>query len=175
MSGLEVFGAVAAAIQLSTSFLGHLNTIRNAPKERRRLFEEVVSLMSILNAVRDALDQDEKQNAAIETQLKTPLANFSQRLELMEEKLLRKSRLRDLGWPIERSEVEASLQAIERVKTTCAFVLGYSNRCSSLEPLYTPKADWSQTIDKRGQRENTWRGRKNQPDGCGCSGQVSSA
>lgn len=135
MSGLEAFGAVAAAIQLSVSFLGHLMTIKNASKERTRLFEEVTSLMNILNAVRDAVDQDEKQNAAIETQLKKPLANFSQSLELMGEKLSKRSRLRDLGWPIERNEVEASLQAIERVKTTCAFFLGYSTRYSSLKPL----------------------------------------
>lgn len=151
MSGLEVFGAVAAAIQLSMSFLGYLNTIRNAPKERSSLFGEVTSLMIILNAVRDALDKDEKQKDAIETHLETPLADFSQRLKSMEEKLSKKSRLRDLGWPIEKSDVRESLEAIERLKTTCTFVLENSSRCSSPMTTYTREANWGQTIDNRGE------------------------
>lgn len=151
MSGLEVFGTVAAAIQLSMSFLRYLNTIRNASEERSSLFGEVTSLMIILNAVRDASDQDEKQKDAIETYLEMSLADFSQRLKSMTEKLSKKSRLGDLRWPIEKSDVKESLQAIERLKTTCTFVLENCNRCSSLMTSYTREANWGQTIDRRGE------------------------
>lgn len=126
-SVLQLIGVAGKAIK-------YLNDIKNAPRERFRLAQELNSLYGILIELENRADEakasgddDWLRGVQSLTFKFGPVEQLETALELIVNKVKPVSRFKKVGkalvWPFTRREVEELLRQVERQKSTIIFVL----------------------------------------------------
>ena len=137
MDPITAIGAAASVLQLigvAGKAIKYLNDIKNAPRERFRLAQELNSLYGILIELESREDEakasgDDKWLRGIQslTVKFGPIEQLQSALELIVNKVKPVSRIKNVGkvlkWPFTKKEVEEILKQIERQKSTINFAL----------------------------------------------------
>ncbi len=137
MDPITAIGAGASVLQLigvAGKAIGYLNEIKNAPRERFRLTQELNSLYGILIELESRVDEskasgDDQWLRGIQSlTLKFgPTEQLQTALNLIVNKIKPVSRIKKAGkaliWPFTKKEVEEILRQVERQKSTINFAL----------------------------------------------------
>lgn len=134
MDPITVIGLVASVVQLietTAIVVQYLNEVKNAPKERARLAQEVTNLLALLTTLRYKLEEANGTDpwfVGIRSlgvalgpldQLKNAMEDLAKKLEARDGLKISKS----LIWPINKKECDRILAKIEREKTSIGLAL----------------------------------------------------
>ena len=137
MDPITAIGASASVLQLigvAGKAIKYINDIKNAPRERFRLAQELSSLYGILIELESRVDEpntsgDDKWLRGLQslTVKFGPIEQLGAALSLIVDKVKPTSKIRTAGraliWPFTKKEIEETLEQIERQKSTISFAL----------------------------------------------------
>ena len=134
---LSVTSGIIAILQLASSVVQYLNTVRDASDERQKLITEIGSVTGFLYLLNESADGPYRVNAQHTTYKSLYLANgpldqFKAALNELAAKLrpahggLRRTG-KALLWPFQKSEINGILYRIERQKTLIGLALQNDN------------------------------------------------
>lgn len=137
MDPITAIGAGASVLQLiaqAGKAIQYLNDVKNAPRERFRLTQELNSLCGILIELESRVDEaktsgDDKWLRGLQslTVKFGPIQQLGVALELIVEKVKPGSKIKKVGkaliWPFTKKEIEEILKQVERQKSTINFAL----------------------------------------------------
>ena len=126
MDPLSVSASITALLQLASTVIQYLNSVKGASEDRRRILSELASVTGILYILQDQADQA-KQDHQWSSTLQSlnlpegPLSQFRSALERLSSKLAPPTTpLKKLGkvivWPFQQEEIREILDSIERQK-----------------------------------------------------------
>jgi hypothetical protein len=126
MDPMSITASIIAILQLTTTLTGYINDVRCATREQAKVAVEASNLYSLLTNLRFLVEEARSSDPWF-SQVKLlgvengPLDQFKDCLEKMVEQIP-STRKRDqtksvLTWKFTRSEVENTLQRIERLKS----------------------------------------------------------
>ncbi|KAF8876852.1 hypothetical protein BD779DRAFT_1677602 [Infundibulicybe gibba] len=134
---MDVFGAVAGAIDLATKLVGYIQAVKGAKEDRRKLLPEISVLGALLQVLRGRLANSAINGAGGSFSDRLVMAGISTPLRECEEALrdtaTRLERLvldtssgkslsftemmKDIRWPFRQGEVKTMLDRVERLKS----------------------------------------------------------
>lgn len=127
---LSITASIIAILDLSSGVLKYLHEVKDAPKERVRLRDDLSSAYLALSMLKERLEETEKDTSSLSSiQLlggqDGPINRFKRLLEPLSAKLMPKDgkmkTVREAGraiaWPFESQEVKAMLNEMERQKS----------------------------------------------------------
>ena len=126
MDPLSISAGITALLQLTSTVIQYLNSVKGASEDRRRILSELASVNGILFILQDQADQA-KQGDQWSSTLQSlnvpegPLEQFRRALEHLSSKLAPPATgLKKLGnsitWPFQKEEIKEVLGSIERQK-----------------------------------------------------------
>lgn len=126
MDPLSISASITALLQLTSTVVQYLNSVKGASEDRRRILSELASVNGILFILQDQADQA-KQGDKWSSTLQSlnvsegPLDQFRRALERLSSKLAPPATgLKKLGnaivWPFQKEEIKEILGSIERQK-----------------------------------------------------------
>jgi hypothetical protein len=143
--GLSVAASVIAVVQITGTVITYLEAVKDAPKERKRILEEVTSTHYLLFRIKDQYNIKDTGDGAPkwdEEMAETmrwlscpngPLEQFKRAMETLSAKLKPSHGLQKFGksviWPFKKEEIKDLLQTMERQKTLFTIALQMDNRC----------------------------------------------
>ena len=132
MDPLSITASVIAIIQLTSSIIGYLSDVKDAPKECRQCNREALNLQSLLVNLRYHLDEDTANKRwynAVRALADPdgPLEQYEQALKQLQSKIMtedRPQRVRQmLCWRLNKAEVASILARMERLKSLVTIAL----------------------------------------------------
>lgn len=133
MDGVSAAASIIAIIQLTTSLVDYIGTVKNASKEQKQLKDEAASAYGVLFRVYLQVQKANGDEAWYETvrQLLTPSGAFGQYLLALERlgdvakdrKTLGGRVVNALSWKFRKDDVEQVLKSIDRVKSSANLAL----------------------------------------------------
>lgn len=126
MDPLSISASITALLQLTSTVIQYINSVKGASEDRRRILSELASVNGILFILQDQADHA-KQGDQWSSTLQSlsvpegPLEQFRRALELLSTKLAQPAKgLKKLGnalsWPFQKEEIKDILSSIERQK-----------------------------------------------------------
>lgn len=126
MDPLSISASITALLQLTSTVIQYINSIKGASEDRQKILSELASVNGILFILQDQADQA-KQGDQWSLTLQSlnvldgPLAQFRKALERLSSRLAPPATgLKKLGnaikWPFQKEEVKDILSSIERQK-----------------------------------------------------------
>lgn len=129
MEAIALVGFIVQAVGAVVKAVEYLNDVRDAPKERVRLSQEVQSLLVLLTELRgrvEAAKPDDAWFASVRS-LGTPTGPLAQLRDAMDEltrKLAGKEKFgRALLWTVEKGALKDTFAHVERLKSTIAMAM----------------------------------------------------
>jgi len=136
MDGLSVAASLIAVIQLTSTVIGYLNEVKDAPKECQQCTIEAVNIQNILMTLRYRLEEGQTGDLLF-TEVRAlnvengPLDQYKQALEQLRSKVVVgngvKKWKRQLVWKLSEAEVAGILARMERLKTLVSIALEVDN------------------------------------------------
>ena len=135
-SAISLTGSLIQMIGTITSTLGYLNDIKNAPRARAQLSQEILSLLSLLMSLRDKVEIADPESPWFNRirciglpegpleQCKTALDGLAR---ILNPEMRLKNINKRLIWPLEKKRLSNSLSLIERLKTLISIALQEDN------------------------------------------------
>ena len=135
-SAISLTGSLIQMIGTITRTLGYLNDIKNAPRARAQLSQEILSLLSLLMSLRDKVEIADPESPWFNRirciglpegpleQCKTALDGLDR---ILNPEMRLKSINKRLIWPLEKKRLSNSLSLIERLKTLISIALQEDN------------------------------------------------
>jgi hypothetical protein len=139
MDPLSVSASVIAILDLSAEIIKYINDASGAPKERKRLRDEVRACEALLQDLKDEAGDSETKIAWKDTITAleapgAPLGRLGATLGILKAELRPREKLRStlksLKWPLEAAKVDKFVNAMEREKSLLALAL--TNNCRKL-------------------------------------------
>ena len=126
MDPLSISASITTLVQLTSTVIQHLDSVKGASEERRRVLSELASILGVFYFLKDQADQT-KQDDQWSSTLQSlsvpegPLDQFRRALERLSSKLAPPATgLKKLGnsitWPFQKEEIKEILGSIERQK-----------------------------------------------------------
>lgn len=126
MDPLSISASITALLQITSTVIQYLNSVKGASEDRRRLVSELASVSGILFILQDQADgakQGDQWSSTLQSLSvpEGPLAQFRGALERLSSKFAPPAtRLKKLGhaivWPFQKEEIKEILGSIERQK-----------------------------------------------------------
>ena len=125
MDPLSVSASITALLQLSSTVIGYLSSVKSGPKELQSLRLELCSILPLLGILQDEAEQAKSGSLWSTTLLSLgepngPIEQFRAALEILELRLSPIKGWKKVGkaftWPLERTETLRVLGTIERQK-----------------------------------------------------------
>ncbi len=124
--------SIIAILQLSSTVIGYLNDVKDAPKDRARCATEASNLFNLLNNLRYRLEEVDT-NQAWYTAIRAlaiedgPFDQYKLALEQLQPKVSSSSGISKIGntllWKFSKQEVNDILSRMERLKTLVQIAL----------------------------------------------------
>lgn len=129
MEAIGLVGFILQALGAVVKSVEYLNDVRDAPKERAKLSQEIQSLLVLLTELRtrvEAAKPDDPWFASVRS-LGTPTGPLAQLRDAMNEltgKLARKEKFgRALLWTMEKGALRDTFAHVERLKATITMAM----------------------------------------------------
>lgn len=131
MDPLSITASIAAILQLASSVVSYLTSVKDASDDRRRLIAELGSITGLLYLLRDSANNSITALRSLSTP-DGPLKQLTDSLNELASKLRPASMGpskagRSLLWPFHKSEINSILARIERFKTLLCLALQNDN------------------------------------------------
>jgi hypothetical protein len=132
MDGLSAAASIIAVLQLTGAVIGHLNDVKNAPKECQQCTIEASNLQSLLVNLRYRVEQGQTGDpwftAVRALNIENgPLEQYKQALEQLLSRVEIQDGVREvkrrLLWKFRKEEVASILAKMERLKSLVSFAL----------------------------------------------------
>jgi hypothetical protein len=133
---MEIVGLLASVAQLAdltlkvfTNLYRFYGDLKNAPVRSAELREELGTILSVIETLKEALDQNTRTNPNLGRGiLETTVAQFVKLLQEMERRIAahRTSVIQRLKWPFDERENKQFVERIERYKNTFNLALNVS-------------------------------------------------
>lgn len=134
---LSITASIIAILQLGTTAINHLRSMKNGAEDRVNLRDELRSTNHLLEMIRDRIEDAQDENATLGTGKAlsiaslsgpdNPLILFKSILEDIVAKLIPQSRLRQrslsLLWPFTKQDIAEKLACLERLKSNLSFIV----------------------------------------------------
>lgn len=132
MDPVSLTASIIAILQLTSTVVGYLNEVKDAPKDRARCATEASNLFNLLNNLRYRLEEADT-NQAWYTAIRAlavrdgPLDQYKLALEQLQPKVSSSSGIAKVGnvllWKFSKQEVNLILSRMERLKTLIQIAL----------------------------------------------------
>lgn len=114
--------SVLTVLELTGILVKYINDVRNAPKERAQIAQEVSNVYALLTTLRfraeDVQNNDPWFNQVQLLAVKNgPLDQYKSTLEQLLVKVESASKIKDLLWKFNKTEIKEALEKIERLKS----------------------------------------------------------
>lgn len=156
MDPLSVTASIIAILKLSSEVFGHLNDVKNAPRDLEQYTVEASNLFGLLVKLRYRLEEERSDNswhnAVQNLGVKNgPLDQFKQVLEQLQTRITGRGRLKNIGdklmWKFSKEEINSMLARMERLKTLVQVALEMDHLLVSIMASYNENADISKQAE----------------------------
>lgn len=137
MDSLSISASIAALLQLTETVIQYLITVKDAPKDRRRILLELCNVSDTLSILEEQAQQGDAWSSTLLSlnQPNGPIEQFKTALERLESKLTPAEGWRKVGkaiiWPFQKEEIKEILNVIERQKTFFNLAQQNDHKCDS--------------------------------------------
>jgi hypothetical protein len=136
MDPISIAASIIAILELSRKVVDYLNSVKEAPKERKVCATEILTLYHLLLSLRRRLEEGTSGESWF-TAVRSlaikggPLDQFKEALETLQDKLADKGPLKRIGdalsWRLVKEDVMSILNRIERIKSGVLIALEHDN------------------------------------------------
>lgn len=134
MAGLETAASIIAIINLSAKIAvictKYIADVKDAKEDVERLEKEIEAVRAIFTSAREPLDNSESSRLSASQNLHNTISNclslleeLNDRLQLKNQKLMRRYGLRALKWPFKTQEVDKFVRILAGHKQTVLVAL----------------------------------------------------